>query len=241
MLNLIPGFTFFLAVIFRMEKVDFSTSSTVAKAFGTLVSIVGAFILTLYKGPQILTTSSTLKSHYQFLDTQESDWVVGGLLFIVDCLASSTFTIVQAFILKHFPAELIIVFFYCFFAAILSAVISLIVEKDLSSWTLQPNLRYLAVLYSGVFGSAFQVGVATWCLHRMGPLFVAMFHPLGIVIATALGIIFLQEDFYLGRLLGSIIIVLGFYSVMWGKAKETKLVEHLVVRTDSNDENTPLL
>lgn len=239
MLNLIPGFTFFLAVIFRMEKVDFSTPSTIAIAFGTLVSILGAFILTLYKGPQILITSPSLNSQYQLLDIPESDWVIGGLLFTVGCFAASAFIIVQAFILKHFPAELIIVFFYCFFAAILSAVVSLIVGNDLSSWTLQPSMRYLAVLYSGVFGSAFQVGVSTWCLHRMGPLFVAMFHPLGIVIAAALGIIFLQEGFYLGGLLGSIIVVLGFYSVIWGKAKVVD--EHIVRTSDSIDENTPLL
>lgn len=161
----------------RMEKVDFSTPSTIAKAFGTLVSILGAFMLTLYKGPQILTTSSSLKSVSQLLDIQESDWVIGGVLFTVDCFAASAFIIVQvqrvmkhqindkektlfndccfstlwffqAFILKHFPAELIIVFFYCFFAAILSALVSLITEKDLSSWTLQPSVRHLAVLYS---------------------------------------------------------------------------------------------
>lgn len=38
-----------------------------------------------------------------------------------------------------------------------------------------------------------------WCIRRKGPLFVAMFHPLGIVIAAALGIIFLGDIFYLGR------------------------------------------
>lgn len=83
-----------------MEKVDFSTPSTIAKAFGTLVSILGAFILTLYKGPQLLAASSSLKSQYQFLNIQESDWVIGGLLFTVDCFVSSAFIIVQVH--RHF-------------------------------------------------------------------------------------------------------------------------------------------
>lgn len=241
MLNLIPGFTFVLAVIFRLEKVDFSTSSTIGKSIGTILSIVGAFILTLYKGPQIMTSSSSSTSNYEYIQMQQSDWVVGGLLLTLDCVASSAFIIVQAIILNHFPAELIIVFFYCFFAAILSAALSLIVEKDLSSWNLQPSVRLLAVLYSGVFGSAFQVGVISWCLHKMGPLFVAMFHPLGIVIAAILGVIFLQEGFYLGSLVGSVIIVFGFYAVMWGKAKEVNKVEDVVRPIDSYGESTSLL
>lgn len=54
----------------------------------------------------------------------------------------------QASILKLYPAELIIVFFYCFFAAILSTGVSLVVDRDLSAWSLQPNIRLIAVLYS---------------------------------------------------------------------------------------------
>lgn len=54
----------------------------------------------------------------------------------------------QALILKKYPAGLIVVFFYCFFVAIQSAVVSLVLERDLSSWSLQPNTRLIAVLYS---------------------------------------------------------------------------------------------
>ena len=54
----------------------------------------------------------------------------------------------QAVMLKKYPAELIVVFFYCFFVTIQSAVVSLVVERDLSFWSLQPNVRLIAVLYS---------------------------------------------------------------------------------------------
>lgn len=40
------------------------------------------------------------------------------------------------------------VFFYCFFAAFLSAVVSLISGADLSAWTLQSSMPLIAVLYS---------------------------------------------------------------------------------------------
>ncbi|PIN24945.1 hypothetical protein CDL12_02333 [Handroanthus impetiginosus] len=242
MLNLIPGFTFILAVIFRMEKLACRSPSFLAKTIGTVVSIAGAFIVTLYKGPQILTLQSPSTLNFEYIHTPQSSWIIGGLFLAADCVVSSGYIVVQALILKRYPAELIIVFFYCFFAAILSTIVSLLVDRDLSAWALQPNIRLIAVLYSGVFGSAFQVGVTAWCLHRRGPLFVAMFHPLGIVISAALSIIFLGDILYLGSLVGSIIIAVGFYSVMWGKAKEVKVIESSVGRSsESTSEKAPLL
>ncbi|KAL0327243.1 UNVERIFIED_CONTAM: WAT1-related protein [Sesamum angustifolium] len=225
-----------------MEKVACGSSSFLAKATGTVVSIAGAFVVTLYKGPQIVTLQSSSKLHYEYMAIPQLSWILGGLFLTVDCVVSSGFIIVQASILKNYPAELIIVFFYCFFAAILSTVVSLIVDRDLSAWALQPNIRLIAVLYSGIFGSAFQVSVTTWCLHRRGPLFVAMFHPLSIVIAAVLGTIFLGDVLYLGSLVGSIIIVIGFYSVMWGKAKEVEVIENNLTRScESTSEKAPLL
>ncbi|KAK6133719.1 hypothetical protein DH2020_032629 [Rehmannia glutinosa] len=234
MLNLIPGFTFILALIFRMEKLACRSSSFLAKTVGTVVSIAGAFIVTLYKGPQILTLQSSPKFHYEYLHIPQSNWIIGGLFLAADCAVASGYIIVQAAILKKYPAELIIVFFYCFFAAILSMLVSLIVDRDPSAWALQPNIRLIAVLYS--------VSVTAWCLRKRGPLFVSMFHPLGIVIAAALGIVFLGDILYLGSLVGSVIIVIGFYSVMWGKAKEVKVIENSVASSsESTSEKAPLL
>ncbi|GAY36434.1 hypothetical protein CUMW_022040 [Citrus unshiu] len=219
MLNLVPGFTFILAIIFGMEKLDWKSSSSLAKSVGTIVLITGAFIMTYYKGPHLLMTSSPPNLSLQFFVPQ-TNWVIGGLLLAIDCVFTSAWLIVQASILKKFSAELIVVFFYCFFVAIQSAILCLVMERDLSSWSLKPGVRLAAVLYSAVFGSAFQVGVCTWCLHRTGPVFVAMFKPLGIVISAVVGTIFLGETVYLGRFIGAAVIVTGFYSVMWGKAKE---------------------
>ncbi|KAE8691980.1 WAT1-related protein [Hibiscus syriacus] len=42
LLNLIPGFTFILAVAFRMETLNLRSSTSQAKSMGAIVSIVGA-------------------------------------------------------------------------------------------------------------------------------------------------------------------------------------------------------
>lgn len=41
--------------------------------------------------------------------------------------------------------------------------------------------------------------ILTWLVHNMGPVFVTMFKPLGIVIALVMGIAFLGDTPYLGR------------------------------------------
>lgn len=48
--------------------------------------------------------------------------------------------------------------------------------------------------------------------------------------------------YILHSLVGSIIIVIGFYSVMWGKAKEIKVIENSMDRSsESTSEKAPLL
>ncbi|XP_058749556.1 WAT1-related protein At3g28050-like [Vicia villosa] len=237
MLNLIPGFTFILAVLFRMEQLDWKSYSSLAKSLGTIVSIAGAFIATLYKGVALLKTpSSPVNLSQQLAFSQDTSWIIGGSFLAADCVVASAFIIVQASILKKYPAGLIVVFFYCFFVAILSAVTCLVVERDINAWSLEPKLRLLSVLYSGVFGSAFQVGVTTWCLHQTGPVFVSMFKPIGIVISVVVGVVFLGDAFYLGSLIGATVIVIGFYSVLWGKSKDIEAIS-----LESRGNQTPLL
>lgn len=241
MLNLIPGLTFILAVAFRMEKLDWRSSSALVKSTGTIVSVAGAFIVCYYKGPPLLMAPSTSNLPHELL-SQQQNWIIGGLLLAVDCVMASAWLIIQALILKKYPAGLIVVFFYCFTVTILSTIVCLFMERDPGAWSLKPTVRWIAVVYSGVFGSAFQVGVSTWCLHKTGPVFVAMFKPLGIVIAAAVSIICLRDTLYLGSLVGATVIVIGFYSVMWGKAKEEKVgVDDGVRSFESSSQKVPLL
>ncbi|KAJ8439510.1 hypothetical protein Cgig2_007027 [Carnegiea gigantea] len=251
MLNLVPGLTFLLAVVLRMEKLDWRSLTCLAKLVGTIVSIGGAFVATLYQGPPLLALSMPVPvdTHQLNLLGERSKWVLGGFFLAVDCVLTSSWVIiqvhvkpfylmskvsktirrlipivyVQAVILKKYPAELIVVCFYCFFVAIQSGIVSLIVERDPSVWRLEPKLRLFSILYSAPFGSVLQVGLASWCLRRKGPVFVCMFKPLGIAIAVIAGVLFFGDTLYLGSLLGVTVIVLGFYSVMWGKAKEEQM------------------
>ena len=51
----------------------------------------------------------------------------------------------------------------------------------------------------GIFGSFLNNVVHTWVVRIRGPVYVAMFKPLSIAIAVAMGVIFLGDGLYLGR------------------------------------------
>ncbi|CAK9161312.1 unnamed protein product [Ilex paraguariensis] len=102
----------------------------------------------------------------------------------------------------------------------------------------------LAIIFrwEAIFGGVFRNGIHTWCFQEKGPVFVAMFRPLGIAIAVFMGVAFLGDTLYLGRILGSIIIVVGFYAVLWGKANELSLNDDNVVEgLESCSQKTPFL
>ncbi|KAL8509890.1 hypothetical protein ACS0TY_016927 [Phlomoides rotata] len=132
--------------------------------------------------------------------------------------------------------------FYSCFVAILSAAVALMVEKDFSAWSLKSTTTLIPIIYSALFGNVFQVSIIMWCVRKRGPLFASVFHPLGVIFATAMGVIILGEALYLGSLLGALVVVVGFYAVVWGKAKEAKKIEENGVKSlESNGKRVPLL
>ncbi|XP_056174185.1 protein WALLS ARE THIN 1-like [Syzygium oleosum] len=76
-------------------------------------------------------------------------------------------------------------------------------------------------LPQGVVSSSLVYYLQTWCISHKGPVFVAMFSPLQLVIVGIFSAVAFEEQFHLGSLIGACIIVLGLYCVLWGKRKES--------------------
>ncbi|XP_073281757.1 WAT1-related protein At3g28050-like [Primulina huaijiensis] len=226
LLNLVPGFAYILAIIFRMETLNLKRSSGILKFLGTIILIAGASIVTLYKGAAILNKPSRFTSSVHVLALPQN-WVLGGSLLAMAAFLTAVWSIVQTTILKIYPVEMIIVAIYCVFLTIQSSVIALIAEKDLTAWKLQAEMGLVAVLYAGLVNISFRIYVMSWCLSRTGPLFVTMFNPLVIVISMITGVIFFNEVLYVGSVVGSVVLVIGLYAVVWGKEKENSVREDI--------------
>lgn len=80
----------------RMEKVGIRSSSSQAKVLGTIVSISGAFVVTLYIGPPIIILSlpQQIKT-LQIKAAVDPNWAIGGLLLTAEYILVPLWYIVQ--------------------------------------------------------------------------------------------------------------------------------------------------
>ncbi|KAL6319017.1 hypothetical protein AAG906_001490 [Vitis piasezkii] len=210
MSNLIPAFTFLLAVAFRLEDLDLRSSRSQIKLLGTLISISGALIVTLYKGPPIIGGGS-ISSNNHLLKTADN-WVIGGLFFAAACLSLSAWNTCRAPILSScYPSNITVISFVTLFGAIQSAAVSLIAVRDSNAWKLRPDIEPISIIYSAIIGGVVAFFVQNWCIRRKGPVFASMFKPLGMGIAAIIGVIFLGETLHIGSVIGAIIIATGCY------------------------------
>ncbi|KAI3503413.1 hypothetical protein L1887_31854 [Cichorium endivia] len=241
--NLTPGNTFLLAVAFRMEKIDIRSSKNQAKIFGTIIAISGAMLFTFYKGPELFHTISSSDSHNGVLLSQESNWIVGGLILVVNGIFGSFWNVLQSATSREYPDQLTIVFFYCLFGTIQCIALSLFLVQNPSDWALQPGIAMVAVVSGALYFTVIRSIIVTWCLKKKGPVFVAMFSPLLIVIASIMGVTFLGDPIHLGSVIGATIITAGFYTMMWGQSKEEKMEANLDVIDEpgSSNHKKPLL
>ncbi|KAL6351287.1 hypothetical protein AAG906_035079 [Vitis piasezkii] len=242
MTDLVPAFTFILAIITRMENLDLRVRSSRAKSIGTIMSITGALTMTMYEGPPVAFTSLTSTKLNGNVTLPQSNWVMGGILSAIAAFMLAVLFVFQTSIIRAYPAELMVTLICCTFVTMQSSIVSLMAEKNPSAWRLRPDIELIAIVYSAVLVVGLRSVAYAWVMRRKGPFFVAMFKPVGIIIAVVMGVTFLGDTLYLGSVVGAAIIAIGFYTVMWGKDKEETLLEDVPAHgMESSSHNVPLL
>ncbi|KAK9733523.1 hypothetical protein RND81_04G072900 [Saponaria officinalis] len=223
--NLVPGVTFVLGALFRVEKTSLNTLPGKAKIFGTILGIAGAMVLTFVKGIEIKMWSVHTHilnhpAHESTHSTRES--LIGASLAIVGCFSYASWLIVQSKMSMRYPCYYSSTALMCLMGAIQSFVFAVISVRDWNQWKLGWNVRLVAVTFIGIVASGMMLTLIAWCVRLRGPLFVSMFNPLMVIIVALIGSIFLAEKLYIGSVIGGLLIMLGLYGVVWGKGKEIK-------------------
>ncbi|XP_061371977.1 WAT1-related protein At1g09380-like [Gastrolobium bilobum] len=223
--NLLPAFTFILAVIFRQENVKITKKASVAKVLGTVLCVGGALLLSFYHGKVIGLGESSI--HWGYADKIEgtstsgkSNSLLGPFVLIASSLVWALWFIIQADISKKFPAPYTSTFYMCFLASFQCVVIALCFEHRASEWSLYNAMRLTSSLYAGIVCTGLAYCLISWTIERRGPLYVSVFTPLQLVITAIVSWALLREKLYVGTAMGSLVIVFGLYSVLWGKNKE---------------------
>ncbi|XP_027177812.1 WAT1-related protein At5g40240-like [Coffea eugenioides] len=218
-------------VMFRMEKLEMKSLTTQVKVIGCIITIAGALLVVLYKGPVLMRSPTSSASVFEqqpatatiTAGAKQSDWVKGGALLAAEYVIASLCYIYQAKSVVKYPAELVVVFFFNLPCMILAAPVCLIGVPDSSAWNIfKLDVQLYSVVYGGVLGSGISILVNSWGLRIKGPVYVALFTPLSIPIAAVMGFIFVGDDLCLGSLIGSLIISFGVLHVDMGKSRRRR-------------------
>ncbi|MFS7945880.1 putative EamA domain-containing protein [Helianthus anomalus] len=220
--NLLPALTFVLAVVFKQEDAKLKTLGGLAKLIGTLVAVAGAMTLSMYHGLVVPIGQSAihLLSANNAVNDSTRGTIIGPLLVIISALTWAIWFIIQAKMGDFYPAPYSSSALMLGMATVECSIIGVIIVPHKQEWSLIPAIRFVACVYGGVVCSGIGVCMMSWCIQRKGALFVSVFSPLLLVIVAVLSWAFLREKLYLGTVLGSVLIVIGLYAVLWGKSKE---------------------
>lgn len=140
-------------VTYRLEKVNLKCNSGKAKLMGTVVCIGGAALLTLYKGVPLF--------HYSKATTQRADhatkliiakktqrWTVGSVALVIGTSLWSSWFLLQSSIGKRYPCKYSSTAIMSFFGSIQSAILSLLIHRNLSLWVLKGKIQIITVVFA---------------------------------------------------------------------------------------------
>lgn len=128
---------------------------------GTLVSIAGAALLTLYKGVPLFhssrTTTKAMDHAVKLSSSKRAErWTIGSIALIVGSLLWSSWFLLQSNIGKRFPCQYSSTAIMSFFGAIQSAILSFCTSRNLSVWILKGKIQIITVLFAvSIYASSF--------------------------------------------------------------------------------------
>ncbi|KAJ6414503.1 hypothetical protein OIU84_003495 [Salix udensis] len=207
MSNMLPAMTFVMAVIFRMEKLNIKT--------GPIVEMLWSKHIHPRKSYVTDTTGTT-----------DKDWFKGSILLIIATLAWASLFVLQTKALKTYKNhQLSLTSLVCFVGTLQAIAVTFVMEHETSVWRIGWDMNLLAAAYAGIVTSSISYYVQGLVIKIKGPVFATAFSPLMMIVVAIMGSFILAEKIFLGGILGSVLIVIGLYSVLWGKHKEKMEVD----------------
>ncbi|KAF7821963.1 WAT1-related protein [Senna tora] len=218
--NTIPAITFIMAVIIRVESFSIKHVHGLAKILGSIVSLCGAIIFALVKGHPLDFMNHSSSSQTDQVHSK-GDFIKGPIMMLSANIAWSLWLILQGFIVKQYPAKFRLTTLQCFFSCIQSAIFAVAMDRNPSTWKLGWDIHLLSVAYCGVIVTGVCYWVQVCSIEEKGPVFTAMFTPLALIITAICSALLWKETLYWGSVGGTILLVVGLYSVLWGKNRES--------------------
>ncbi|KAK3131400.1 hypothetical protein QOZ80_6AG0505890 [Eleusine coracana subsp. coracana] len=222
--NIAPVLTFLLAVATRSEALNLKSKTGMAKLVGTLVSLGGAMVLTLYKGVTLTHAAPPHQLQQHQAAAQEGSshakWTLGTLAILGNCVCLSCWFLLQGRLARKYPHVYSCNSFMSGLSFLQVAAVGLCTQRTISPWIISSKFQILTVLYAGIVGCGISFVLLTWCIEKRGAVFVAAFIPVVQIIVSVIDFCILHEQLYLGSVLGSVLVIGGLYLLLWGKRQE---------------------
>ncbi|KAL9173018.1 hypothetical protein ABFS82_03G087600 [Erythranthe guttata] len=223
-INTIPALTFLIAVAFRIESFSVKDFPGIMKFVGSVISLSGALVFAFVKGPKLnfmnrsnaIYNTNNIITHF----TTKEKSIQGCLLMLSANTAWSSWIVMQASLVKQYPAKIRLTMLQCLFSCVQSTVWAMIMDRDKSAWTLNWDLNLFSVAYCGIVVTGISYWLQLWVVENKGPLFAVTFTPLALIFTAIFSAFLWKEILYLGSICGGILLVGGLYCVIWGKNKE---------------------
>ncbi|XP_065634050.1 protein WALLS ARE THIN 1-like [Quercus suber] len=237
--NSIPAISFLMAALFGMEQVHLKRKDGIAKVLGTISTVAGSLVITLYKGPALF--GSNLQSHQSYFllslgNVKVTSWTLGCISLIGHCLCWSSWIILQTPLLKKYSARLSIASYAYFFSILQYLVTAVVFERNSQAWVANSTDDLLTIFYTRLVASAMTYAIQIYVIDKAGSLFVSVLYlPLQTLLVAIIEAVALGKEFYLGGIIGAIFIVTGLYLVVWGKGEQRQLGEEKPSVSENNN------
>lgn len=128
-----------------MEKVEIKNINGKAKVVGALTCVVGALVLSLYKGPVLVNSRHPAVDEHHIRAKRLG---VGAAFLTAGSLAWSSWFLMQSRIGRRFPHRYSSTLIMSGFSSAQSAVMCLLTDRRLSKWILEGELQILTIIFS---------------------------------------------------------------------------------------------
>ncbi|XP_010516269.1 PREDICTED: WAT1-related protein At3g56620-like [Camelina sativa] len=213
--NIVPALTFIISIICRMEKVEMRKVRFQAKVVGTLVIVVGAMLMILFKTHLF----NNLRSHLigDISVPAGEDYLKATVFLLIASFSWASYFVLQAAMLKRYSSHLSLSTMVCFMGTLQSTALTFVMVPNLAAWNIGFDMNLLASVYAGIISSSIAYYVQGMMTMQKSVVFVTAFNPLVVIIGSIIGFLILGQNLYLGGVLGMTILLVGVCAVLWGK------------------------
>jgi large subunit ribosomal protein L9e len=161
---MVPVLTFLIAIALRVESLDMKSKAGSAKVTGTLMSLGGVLLLSLYKGVAVTTHNGrgqgqgTSSSSPQVgaaaaavggSGVDKKSWMLGTVSLLANGLFFSFWLLLQSRLTRKYPALYSSTATMFFISTLQAAALTVAMERHSRSvWIVTRRLEILTILYS---------------------------------------------------------------------------------------------